>query len=197
MHSKSMKTHPSIIIFPFHKYHFSHFCENHTKNFVQLCCISFGVSFSFSLIQFCGLIFFITHLGWTHELLNIWTAAPSCRSALLKTCKHAFVWTTDTTHYSCYTANENFQEEEVLSQQNHHANSYKADMISCKDSDCRYLRALAISWDMRACFSRSSSSHVEPTLIDQTNERGVFPWASLLRWLRWTPDPLRSDAMPI
>lgn len=104
-----------------------------TKNFVQLCCISFGVSFSFSLIQFCGLIFFITHLGWTHELLNIWTAAPSCRSALLKTCKHAFVWTTDTTDYSCYTANENFQEDEVLSQQNHHVSSYKADMISCKD----------------------------------------------------------------
>lgn len=46
-----------------------------------------GESFSFSLSQFRGLIFSITHLGWTHEPVSIWNAAPTCLSALLKTCK--------------------------------------------------------------------------------------------------------------
>ncbi len=126
-----------------------------------------GGYFSFSLIQFCVLIFSITHLGWTHELVNIWNAAPTCLSALLKTCKQISFRLNNWYHRLLWLHNK-WKFPRRGGSLTKLSSKHKADIISSKYIDCRYLKVLdiswAISWDMRACFSRSTSSHGEPAL---------------------------------
>ncbi len=139
----------------------------HSSEFFQLSYMNLGRVFFF---LFCVLIFYITRLGWTYELLNKWNAAPTCLSALLKTCKQISFRLNNWYHRLLWLHNK-YKFPRRGGSLTKLSSKHKADIISCKYIDCIYLKALdilwAISWDMRACFTRSTSSHAEPALINQ------------------------------